>query len=55
MKEGMKNLKDFIINKIYCLNLAEVLARDIFMSKPIIGCSHVENLADQITCPVWSS
>ena len=31
----MKNLKDFIINKIYCLNLAEVLARDIFMSKPV--------------------
>jgi hypothetical protein len=29
------NLKDFIINKNLCLILAEVLARDIFMSKPV--------------------
>ena len=35
MKECMKNLKDSITNKIYCLILAEVLARDIFMSKPV--------------------
>ena len=37
MKEGMKNLKDSITNKIYCLILAEVLARDIFMSKSVTG------------------
>lgn len=37
MKEGTKNLKGSIINKIYCLNLAEVLARDIFMSKLVTG------------------
>lgn len=35
MKEGMKNLKDSITNKIYCLIVAEVLARNIFMSKPV--------------------
>ena len=32
MKEGTKNLKDFITNKICCLILADVLAGDIFLS-----------------------
>jgi len=33
----MMNLKDSVTNKIYCLILAEVLARGIFISKPILG------------------
>ena len=33
VKDGMMNLKDFTTNKVYCLILAEVFARDIFMSK----------------------
>ena len=37
MKEGMKNLRDSITNKIYCFILAQVLARDIFMSKSVTG------------------
>ena len=52
MKKGVKNLKDSIANKIYCLMLAEALARDIFMSKPVTGCSLVEDSADQVTYPV---
>lgn len=35
MKESMKNLNDFTTNKTD-LNSAEVLATDIFMSKPVI-------------------
>ena len=31
------NLKDSITNKTYCLILAQVLARDIFMSKSVTG------------------
>jgi hypothetical protein len=50
MKEGMRNVKDSITNKIYCLILAEVLARDVFMSKPVIGLFHVEESTDQFTC-----
>ena len=37
MKEGMKNLKDSIANKIYCLMLAEALARDIYDIKNPLG------------------
>jgi hypothetical protein len=37
MKKGKKNLKDSMTSKIYCFILAEVSARDIFMSKPITG------------------
>jgi hypothetical protein len=37
MKKGTEDLKDPITNKIYCLILAEALARDIFMCKSVIG------------------
>ena len=43
------NLK-YSITNIYCLNLAEVLARDIFMSKPVIRLSMLKN--QQIKLPV---
>jgi hypothetical protein len=36
MKEGMKNFKDSITNKIYYLTLVEILAREICLSKPAI-------------------
>jgi hypothetical protein len=54
MKEGTENLKDSMTNKIYYLNLAEILARDVFMSKP----NEVPTLRNwQIKLPVlfvWS-
>jgi hypothetical protein len=50
MKEGIKNLRDSITNKIYCLILVEVLARDIFMSTPVIGL-----FSDQFICLVLIS
>jgi len=31
------NFKDSVTNKSYCLILADVLARDIFMSNPVSG------------------
>ena len=55
MKEGMKNLKDSITNKIYCLNLAEVLARDIFMAKPVTGlfpCQGI-NSSSYLSCLIF--
>jgi hypothetical protein len=32
MEEGTKNFKNSITNKIYCLKLAEILAKDIFIT-----------------------
>jgi hypothetical protein len=40
MKEGKKNDEDFITNMIYCLILAEGLARYIFMSKLVVWLLH---------------
>ena len=37
VKEGTKNLKHFLIDVVYFLILAEVLARDIFKSQPVTG------------------
>lgn len=50
IKDGVKNFKDSITNKTYCLILAEVLPGNIFMSKPVLGCNHVEESEDQVTC-----
>jgi hypothetical protein len=49
VKDGMMDLKDSITNKISCLILAEVLARDICMSKPVSG---LFPSACHGTCPV---
>jgi hypothetical protein len=51
MKDGMKNLKDFIVNKIYCLILAEVLAKDIFMSKPVTELFPCIGISKSVTRP----
>lgn len=37
MREGMKNLRDSITNKIYLSHFSWTLARGIFMSKPATG------------------
>jgi hypothetical protein len=51
----MINFKDFIINTIYWLILAEILARDIFMSKPFLGmlpCGGISKLC-YLTCLIF--
>jgi hypothetical protein len=40
--DGMMNFKGSVTNKIYSLILAEVSARDIFVSKPVSGLFYVE-------------
>ena len=37
VKDGMMRLKISVTNNIYCIILAEVWDRDIFMSKPVTG------------------
>jgi hypothetical protein len=55
MSLDMINFKDFVTNKIYWLILAEVLARDIFMSKSVSGlspCGGICNLC-YLSCLVF--
>jgi hypothetical protein len=50
--EGIKNLRDSITNKIYCLILVEVLPKDIFTSKPVRHWAVPMSRNQQIKLPV---
>lgn len=49
----MVDFEDSVTNKIYCLCVADRLAKDI-MSQPVAELFTCRGLAIDVTCPVWS-